>query len=155
MARNKKQGGQALVEFTLTIVFIFLVFVGLLEMIFLLYAYNTIADGAKEGVRYAIVHGTGNTLCSGPGLPSATPPVICADTTGAKVQTAVKNFAALSMQGTPTVTVSYNPNGANGGLCNKPGCLVGVKVRKTYQPFFGLGWPRVTIYAASSGRIMN
>jgi TadE-like protein len=152
---KRKQRGQALVEFALTILFIFLLFVGMLEMIFLLYAYNTLADAAKEGVRYAIVHGTGNTQCSGPGLPSGSPPVICPDPSGTNVQTVVTNFAGLSMQSGSTVVVDYNPNNANLALCNVPGCMVRVKVSQTYQPFFGLGWPSVTLYAAADGRIMN
>ena len=53
------QSGQAMVEFALVIVFVFLVFLSILQMILLMYAYNTFADAAKEGVRYAIVHGTG------------------------------------------------------------------------------------------------
>jgi Flp pilus assembly protein TadG len=149
--------GQALVEFALTILFIFLLFVGMLEMIFLMYAYNTLADAAKEGIRYAVVHGTGNSNCSGPGLPSATPPVTCSDTAGNNVKTAVTNFAGLSMQSVPAskVTVSYNPNGANGVACNTPGCLVRVTVNTSYRPIFGLGWPTVTLYAAADGRIFN
>src|SRR6266404_24914 len=112
MAARKRENGQALVEFALTILFIFLLFIGMLEMIFLMYAYNTLADAAKEGVRYAIVHGTGNTLCSVPGLPSGSPPIVCPDLTGAKVQTVVTNFAGLSMQSGSTVVVDYNPNNA-------------------------------------------
>ena len=54
-----RQSGQAMVEFMLTIVIVFIVFVSMLQMIMLMYAYNTLADAAKEGVRYAVVHGTG------------------------------------------------------------------------------------------------
>lgn len=162
IGRNREKG-QALVEFTLTILFIFLVFVGMLEMIFVLYAYNTLADAAKEGVRYAIVHGTGSSTvnggagCSGPGLPSATPPVSCSTAPYPNVQNWVVNFAALSMQSVvqSDVTVDYNPNSANGAACNVPGCIVRVTVHKIYRPFFGLGWPSLTIYAAADGRIMN
>jgi hypothetical protein len=155
MAKKRDQQGQALVEFALTILFIVLLFVGMLEIILLMYAYNTLADAAKEGVRYAIVHGTGNTQCSGPGLPLGSPPVTCPDLSGANVQTVVTNFAGLSMQSGSTVVVDYNPNNANGALCNIPGCMVRVSVSKTYQPLFGLGWPSVTLYAAANGRIMN
>lgn len=166
---KRNDNGQALVEFTLTILFIFLVFVGLLEMIFLMYAYNTLADSAKEGIRYAIVHGTGNTNCSGPGT-SGPPAVACSDTTGANVKSAVIDgrlsngtltntppAGVLSMQNIvpSNVTVDYNPNSANGAACNVPGCLVRVTVSKAYRPFFGLGWPSVTLYAAADGRIMN
>lgn len=156
-APRNRESGQALVEFALTILFIFLLFIGMLEMIFLMYAYNTLADAAKEGVRYAIVHGTGNTNCSGPGLPAATPPITCSGSPYPKVQTVVTNFGGLSMQSisASNVTVDYNPNSANGTACNAPGCMVEVTVSRTYQPFFGLGWPSVTLYAKADGRIMN
>jgi Flp pilus assembly protein TadG len=153
-ASQASESGQAMVEFALVVVFVFLVFVSMIQMIMLMYAYNTLADAAKEGVRYAIVHGTGNTNCSGPG----TTGVICTDTTGAKVVTAVTNFAGLSFQNIQTsdVTVSYNPNNANGvNPCNVPGCIVSVTVSHTYTPFFGLGWPNFPLNAAASGRIMN
>ena len=136
----------------LVAVFLVLLFVSILQMILLMYAYSTLADSAKEGIRYAIVHGTGNTNCSGPGTAS-----VSCDTAGAKVKTAVKNFAGLSFQNISDadVTVDYNPNSANGTACNVPGCLVRVTVSHTYQPFFGLSWPTFTLNAAADGRIMN
>jgi len=156
-ALRDRQDGQALVEFALTIFFIFILFVSMLEMIYLMYAYNTLADAAKEGIRYQIVHGTGNSNCSGPGLPLASPPVACDTPAGLNVQNWVVNFALLSLQSisTSNVNVDYNPNGANGVACNTPGCLVRVTVSKNYRPFFGLGWPSLTINAAADGRIMN
>ncbi len=160
---KKRESGQALVEFSLTILFVFLLFIAMLEMIFLMYAYNTLADAAKEGVRYAIVHGTGSSTinggagCSGPGQPLATPPITCSGSPYPLVQTVVTNFGGLSMQSIAAtdVLVDYNPNSANGTACNVPGCIVEVTVTKTYQPFFGLGWPSVTLYAKADGRIMN
>jgi Flp pilus assembly protein TadG len=146
-----------MVEFMLVIIFLLILFVSILQTILLLHAYNTLADAAKEGIRYAIVHGTGNSNCSGPGKPSASPPVVCTDLTGQNVQTVVTNFAAVSFQNVTAsdVTVDYNPNSANVAACNVPGCLVRVTVSYPYQPFFGLGWPSVTLNAAADGRIMN
>ena len=146
-----------MVEFAFVVVFLFVLFVSILQTILLMHVYNTLADAAKEGVRYAIVHGTGNSACSGPGLPSATPPVSCSDTSGANVKTAVTNFAAVSFQNVRAsdVTVDYNPNSANGAACNVPGCLVRVTVSHIYAPLFGLGWASFTLNAAADGRIMN
>jgi hypothetical protein len=160
------ESGQAMVEFMLTIVFIFILFVSILQMILFMYAYNTLADAAKEGVRYAIVHGSGNNLCSGPGNPKSTPVVTCpSDPTGSVyVKPQVVNFAGLSFQNinpATDVTVDYNPNSANstnptfGAQCSAPGCLVRVEVHHTYTPFFGLRWPAFTLNAAADGRIMN
>lgn len=155
-ARWRDTEGQSLVEFMLVITFLFVVFLGIIQTVLLMYAYTTLGNSAKEGVRYAIVHGTGNTNCSGPGT-TGPPPVTCSDTTGANVQAAVVNFAGLSFQNVQTsdVTVDYNPNGANGAACNVPGCLVRVTVHYTYQPLFAFSWPSFTLYAAADGRIMN
>src|SRR5438034_222183 len=103
------QAGQAMVEFMLVVVFLLIVFVSMLQMIMLMYAYSTLADAAKEGVRYAIVHGTGNSGCSGPGT-TGPPAVVCPDIPGNNVKVAVQNFADLSFQTVTNVTVSYNPN---------------------------------------------
>ena len=140
----------------LVTIFPLVLFVSILQMILLMHAYNTLADAAKEGIRYQVVHGTGNSNCSGPGT-TGPPAVTCSDTTGSNVKTVVTNFASVSFQNIASgnVNVDYNPNSANGGLCNVPGCLVRVTVSYGYQPFFGLGWPRVTLNAAADGRIMN
>ena len=62
-----KSRGQAQLEFVLSILFVMLFTFGMLEMVMLVYTYNVLADSAKEGVRYAIAHGTDNATCSGPG----------------------------------------------------------------------------------------
>src|SRR5262250_2897049 len=87
---DSHEGGQAMVEFILVIVFVFLLFVSALQMILLMSSYNTVADAAKEGVRYAIVHGTGNSNCSGPGIAGQ---VTCPDPTAPypRVQQVVVN----------------------------------------------------------------
>ena len=128
-------------------------------MILLMYAYTTLADAAKDGVRYAIVHGTGASTanggagCSGPGGNGIT----CSDLTGANVQSTVINFSGLAFQTLTTseVTVNYNPNNVNGANCNLPGCMVRVSVSHNYSPLFGLGWASFTMNAAAEGRIMN
>jgi Flp pilus assembly protein TadG len=164
-----------MVEFALVIFFLFMLIASVIQMILLMYAYNTLADAAKEGIRYAIVHGSENTICSGPGNPNVSPAITCSDPTAANVVTAVRNFAGLSFQNiastnngcTPTsgtnvneIDVCYDPNGANTSStfahpCSAPGCLVRVVVRHSYTPFFGLSWPRINLYAAADGRIMN
>lgn len=174
-----------MVEFMLIAIFVSILFVSILQMILLMHAYNTLADAAKEGVRYAIVHGTGlgSANCSGPGtVASVTPAVTCTDSAGTNVATAVIGggscaptcgFGSLSFQSISTtnnacsaptvnsVNVCYDPGSANsnttlfGRACSQPGCLVRVTVSKRYTPLFGLGWPAVTLRAAADGRIAN
>jgi TadE-like protein len=164
---GRKQDGQAMVEFALVIFLVFMLIAATIQMILLMYAYNTLADAAKEGVRYAIVHGTQNSICSGPGNPNITPVVTCPDPSGSiYVIPAVTNFAGLSFQNVTSgeVTVSYNPRDSNGTCangpcsstgCSAPGCMVRVSINHTYLPFFGLGWPTFPLNAAAEGRVMN
>ena len=147
----------------------------MLQMILLMHAYNTVADAAKEGVRYAIVHGTQNvkgvnasTLgginldgCSGPGNPISSPTVTCKDSKGASVQQAVVDFAALSFQSVSLseVTVDYDPNSANtnstfAAACSAPGCMVRVSVSHPYTPLL-LPWFSFNLDAAAGGVIIN
>ena len=149
-AARRSETGQGSVEFALTIVFIMLLLVGFIELVMMLHTYNVIGDAAKEGLRYAIVHGAANTAGSGPTCP-------CSAIDGAAGTGVVKTYAQYSLHDTTamTVTADYNPGNNNGAAaCNKSPCLVRVTVSYPYQPFFGLGWPTVTVKAAAQGRIV-
>ena len=149
LLRRARRGdaGQAQVEFALVIVFLMLLIVSFIEVVLMMHTYNVIADAAKEGVRYAIVHGADNTAGCGP-----------ASCTAISGQTGVvKTYAKNSLHDTTTmaVTVDYNPGLNNGAVnCNKSPCLVRVTVSYPYQPIFGMGWPTVTVKAAAQGRII-
>ncbi len=62
---------------------------------------------------------------------------------------AVTTYASGSLNNTAgmTVTPTY-PDGTS-----TPSSRVRVVVSYPYQPLFGLGWPTVTVNAASEGRI--
>ena len=152
--RLRSDRGQATIEFALVIIFLMIVVLSIVEMIFFMNTYNVLADSAKEGVRYAIVHGTNNSTPSGPTCPckdidgpAAPPGTVPGYNSSYGV---VKTFAQYSLHDTSgmTVTVTY-PAG------NKTPNLVQVVVAYPYQPFFGLGWPTITVNAAAEGRIMN
>jgi Flp pilus assembly protein TadG len=153
---SRGERGQALVEFALTILVIFIVLVSFLELVMLLYTYSTLANAAKEGVRYAIVHGTGQNAggdCEGPGTATVT----WCDASATATKQRVAGMATLSLHGisTTNVTVDYNPDTANGAnACNVSGCMVRVSISYPYTAFFGLGWPTVTVNAAAQGRIV-
>lgn len=140
------QRGQAQFEFVLSFMFLFLLIFGTLELILLLYTYNVLADSAKEGVRYAVVHGTDSATCSGPGGNGVT----CSDSSGSNVQATVNQYAQYSFHSTSamTVTVTY-PDSSS-----VPPSRVQVQIAYPYQPFFGFGWPTVTVKAAAAGRIV-
>lgn len=143
--------GQASIEFVLMVVFVMLLIVGSIELIMVIYTYNVLADSAKEGVRYAIVHGTANTSPSGPTTGAASnPPCTKSSANVTAVQGVVKDYAKYSMHdiSAMTVNVCYY-DGTNKDL-NR----VEVVVHYPFQPLFGLGWPKVTVNAAAEGRIV-
>jgi Flp pilus assembly protein TadG len=155
MRRGKKNillppdRGYAVVEFALVILFVMVVIFWAFELLMMLYTYSVMADAAKEGVRYAIVHGCGNSTCSGTCSPA------CSDTTGANVASVVLNYARESGHNTSNlslgsgITVNYPDNSATAPS------RVQVIIHYTYQPFFTLGWTPPTINAAAEGRILN
>jgi Flp pilus assembly protein TadG len=145
--KNRGQNGQSQVEFALTIVFVMLMILAAIELTVMIYTYSVLADAAKEGVRYAVVHGTGigASNCSGPGGGS----VSCSDSGGANVITAVNNYTSLSFHSSSAMTVT--PTYLDGSSVAPS--RVRVTVSYDYQPIFGLGWPSVTVHAASEGRI--
>ena len=147
---KRREDGQTAIEFLFTVLFVMLFVLGFLELVFLIFSYNVVADAAKEGVRFGIVHGTASTSCNGPGDP-ADATIIC-DSASGGVKTAVTSYANHSGQRVPNadITVTY-ANPAGGAACSKPGCSVQVQVAHVYRPFFGLGWPTVTMHAASEG----
>jgi Flp pilus assembly protein TadG len=147
--------GQAQVEFALVIVMLMILCLGSVEVISLIHAYNVLADAAKEGVRYAIVHGDNNSTPAGPVCP-------CTDIDGpaAPVGTlggngtgygVVKTYARYALHDITGLTVTTTYPDAS----RKPPNRVRVVVAYPFRPFFNLGWPTVTLNAAAEGRIMN
>ncbi len=150
---KRKSKGQATVEFALTIIFVFLLILGSLEMIVLVYTYSVLADAAKEGVRYAVVHGTGvgPANCSGPG--GSGPgggSITCADNSASNVISAVTNYTSYSFHDSSAMTVTPTYQDGSSAAPSR----IRVTVSYPYQPFFGLGWPTVTVNAAAQGRIV-
>ena len=145
-----RERGQATVEFALMVTFLLILVVTFPEIVMLAYTYVVLADSAKEGVRYAIVHGTGMSTCSGPGTAVTIPPITCPDATGNNVKNAVAAKALYSLHSTATMAVTASYVDGSSAPPNR----IRVTVSYPYQPFFGLGWPTVTVRAAAEGRIM-
>ena len=162
--RLRSDRGQATVEFALVVIILFVMVFSIVETIFFVSTYNVLANSAKEGVRYAIVHGANNSQASGPTCPCVDidgPPAPAGTIPGyGSGYGVVKTFAQYSMHditGTNmTVTVTYGPTDTPAVTpLNKTPNRVQVVVAYPYKPFFGFGWPTVTVNAAAEGRIMN
>ncbi len=155
----RRESGQAQVEFALIVVVLMILILSMIEMITLIHTYNVLADSAKEGIRYAVVHGSGNSTPSGPSCPctdidgpAAPPGSLAGYGSGYGIVRTFAQYSLHNMDGM-TVTVSY-PDTTN-APANKPPNRVQVVVAYPYHPFFNLGWPTVTVNAAAEGRIMN
>jgi len=143
--RYGSQRGQAAVEFALSTVFVVFVVLFLWELMMLSYTYVVVTQAAKEGLRYAQVHGASNTvLCAYPctGSPS---------TVTAAVQTVVINTARNSFHDVSGLTASVTyPDGSN-AITNR----VQIIVTYTYVPYATLGWSPPVISGVAEGRILN
>jgi Flp pilus assembly protein TadG len=144
--RLSREGGQSTVEFALTTVFIVLLILGTIEFIMIIYTYNAMAGAAKEGVRYAIVHGSNNSLPSGPATGTGSN---CATNITA-VTTTVRTYAKISFHNVSGMTVSVCYLDGN----NQPPNRVQVKVFYPYITWFKQKWAVPQINAAAEGRIV-
>ena len=157
LSRNihSKDSGLATVEFILSFLFVvFLIFTAL-ELIMMMYTYNVMADAAKEGVRYAIVHGANNTVPSGPASGGSVCTSSCTCTSSSSnvtdVQTVVTDYAKTSFHDISGMTVYICYWDGN----NKPLSRVYVVIHYPYSSFMSLAWSAPTINAAAEGRIIN
>ena len=143
-ARNR---GQSSVEFALTIVFVMIVIFWTVELSMYVYTYSVLANAAKEGVRYAVVHGCGTNsgTCCGTCTPA------CADPAGANIVTQVTNFAQLSFHDVSAMTVNVNYLDGTAKSPNR----VQVTVQYTYKPYFSFGFSPPVINAAAEGIVLN
>jgi len=113
------------------------------ETCMMTYTEGVLADATRMSVRYAIVHGTDSSNCSGPSKG-------CADSTGANVQDIVTDDAAVSLHNMSglVVSVSY-PDGTS-----TPGSHVLVQSSYPYVPYFALPGMTQTLQAESEGVIV-
>jgi Flp pilus assembly protein TadG len=70
-AIRREDGGQALIEFALVVPIILLVITGLFDLARATWQENTLAYAAREGTRYAIVHGSASETPVHPGSDQA------------------------------------------------------------------------------------
>ncbi len=88
----RRDDGQSLVEFAIMLPLMLLIVTGVFDAGRAIWQENTLAYAAREGTRYAIVHGSGSTLSLGPSNP-AEPNIV-----------AVVRIAALGVQNVTVVT---------------------------------------------------
>jgi hypothetical protein len=95
-SRRDRSRGQSLVEFAVVAPLLFLMVFGSFEFARFIFFYELLNNAAREGARYAIVHGSRSDCPSGPPPPGETNPC---DPAGDNVKAAVRG-AALDLAGT-------------------------------------------------------
>ena len=90
---RERSRGQAMIEFTAIVPVLFVLVLGMVEAGRFIFYYELLNGAAREGARYAIVHGSRSDCPSGPPPPGETNPC---DPDGTNVKLAVK-AAALDM----------------------------------------------------------
>ena len=109
--RNER--GQTLLEYSVVILTVLTVIFGVFETARLVLAYTTLAEAARAGARYAVVHGAD---CTG----------ACVPDDGTATAQNVASAAGLT---SATATTTYSPPGTT-----VPGTLVTVTVSYTFVP---------------------
>jgi hypothetical protein len=141
-SRLVRAGGQTLVEFAVVTFLTVILLLSIVEISRMVLVYTTVANAARAGARYAIVHGATRTGSGvdGPSGPAGNPP---------QVVTVVKNFASAGLLRSSllAITVSYP------GASNVPGQQVSVKVVYPYDPFTSYLPLRVRLGSVSQGVI--
>lgn len=140
--RFGSEEGSLLIETALSLLLIMPMVFWLFEMCMMTYTYSVLGDAARQGVRYAVVHGTDSGNCSGPSIG-------CADASGANVVAVVDSAAALSFHDLTDMTVQVTyPD-----LASTPQSRVDVTVDYTYVPYFKLPWVLHPAELSAEGRI--
>lgn len=136
--------GSMLVEFSFSVWALFLVSFLIFEFCMMIYTYSVLANAAREGVRYAVVHGTDSSSCSGPSAG-------CGDTTGNNVKAVVRGYAAVSFHDLQLMNVAANwPDSAA-----TPTSRVVVTISYPYLSYLNLpGFDSPTMQITAEGRVV-
>jgi hypothetical protein len=141
---RRDESGAVQVESALSYVLIFTCMLGIMEFCMMVYTYSVYADAARDGVRYAVMHGVDSTNCSGPSTG-------CGDTSGVNVVNEVNTYAAnyaASISGMK-VAVSYPDSGGS-----TPPSRVIVTITYTYAPMFNLPGFHQAFHISAQGRVL-
>ena len=138
--------GAVQIEFVLSILTIMFLIFAMWELIMIVHTMNVLSDSAKEGVRYAIVHGGHNVNCSGPNPP---PDCTNPDPTASNVVSRVKEYAKYSLHDITAISVTVTYPDGSIAAPNR----VRVEVAYDFVPYTALNF-RPTLRAAAEGRIV-
>lgn len=142
--KGSGQEGQASLEMVVSLMVVMSLMFWLFELSMFTYTCSVLNNATREGVRYATLHGTGSSVCSGPDT-------ACTDQSPyPNVQAVVTSAASVSLHNLSamTVTVAYSNNTA------AVGNPVTVKVAYTYVPYVSLPGLQNSVTFLSQGQIV-
>ena len=136
--------GSMLIEFSLSVWTLFLVTFLIFEFCMTVYTYSVLGNAAREGIRYAIVHGSDSASCSGPGSG-------CGDSSGSNVTAVVKSYAAVTFHDMSAMVVTPSwPDGTS-----TPTSRVVVSISYPYVAYLALpGFSPPTMQVTAEGRVV-
>jgi hypothetical protein len=130
--QSEGQRGQSLVEFALLLPLMLLIITGLFDVARAVWEENTLAYAAREGTRYAIVHGSAGSPAADPTdyTPVCNDVVIC---------TTIPNIVKQAAIGVPNVTVTVTYPDTYAGTspavrCGDRNCRVIVDASAPFVP---------------------
>jgi Flp pilus assembly protein TadG len=139
-SRARGQRGQALAEFSLVLLPLLTLLFGVAEVGRMMFIYVTLADAARNGARYAIVHGSYSGSPSGFGNESAVSTKVTSITTAAGITGA-------------TAAVTYTASGTDTSG-NLTGDTITVTASYTFSPIVALvPLGSFTLSSTSKGKI--
>ncbi|MCU1328368.1 MAG: pilus assembly protein [Bryobacterales bacterium] len=124
-SRSHAESGQAAIEFGIVLMLVVVVLFGVIEVARVMLAYTALADAARAGTRYAIVHGSNSSSPSG-------------HNSSANVAAQVTGITGIAGLSGVTTTVSYPNNSGATGSGNATGNRVRVTVSHVFVPVIGL-----------------
>jgi hypothetical protein len=125
---GRDEGAQSLIEFALVLPIFLLLVTGIFDTARAVWQENTLAYAAREGTRYAIVHGTGGSPVVGP-CTSCVNPAASNRNLDLVVNAVTSN--AIGVYGI-SVTIDYP--GIAGTVCNYRTCPVVVDATAPFVP---------------------
>ena len=125
---GREERAQSLIEFALMLPILLLIVTGIFDAARAVWQENTLAYAAREGTRYAIVHGTGGNPVVGPCTSCVNPPA--SNRNLDQIVDVVNNSAV----GVSNLSVTVDYPGIAGTVCNYRTCPVTVDVTAPFVP---------------------
>lgn len=136
---TRRKRGQSLVEFALCSLLVVALMLGVVEFGRMVLAYTTISSAARIGVRFAMTHGSDNSVSTN------------------TIQAMVNNYLTAAAIDTSSATVTVNYPGYQSLGCSaggtSPGCPVTVTISYPYKTMFTYYPINVTLASESEGVI--